>query len=302
MPHVKVAKVQASKRAIVTDVSVLGVAIVWGSSYVAMQEVGKYLDVQTFLAARFLFSLPILLYLFSGNLIKISKLEIGIGFFLGLFLFAILSLETTGVKYTSAANAGFLIAVSVVLVPLFERIIGGVEKRAAVYLLAILALVGCYLLSKPTYSGVNFVFGDYIILFAAVVRGLQIFLFGHLTKGVNVSTTNITLVELSLVAVLASFSTFFIGHVEDVDFTVIPNYVWLVVIYLGVVGTSFAFLAQLNAAQKTSSTRVALILSTEPVFAAFFAWMIAGETISSIQLLGGVLIFISAFLGRLIEA
>lgn len=302
MTQNKSTAIEATSRDLTSDITVLGVAVVWGSSYVAMQEVGKHLDVQTFLAARFLLSIPILVYLFSSSLKKITKTEIGVGCFLGTFLFAILSLETTGVKYTSAANAGFLITVSVVLVPLFERVIGGVKKTFTAYFLVTLALFGCYLLSRPTSDGVTFVLGDYIILGAAVIRGLQIFLFGHMTKNRNLSTTNITLVELTLVAIFATLASVFTGHASGVSFDMIPGYVWLIILYLGVIGTSFAFLAQINAAQRTSSTRVALILSTEPVFAAFFAWVIAGETISEIQLVGGALIFCAAFFGRVTEA
>lgn len=291
----------SNQRLILTDLTVVGVAVVWGSSYVAMQEVGKYLEVQPFLAVRFLVALPILVYLFNSQLKKINRKEVGVGLFLGVLLFFILSLETTGVKYTSAANAGFIIAVSVVLVPLFERIIGGVRKKLSVYIFSFIALFGCFLLSRPTSSGLGFMLGYYIILGAAFIRGLQIFYFGHFTKKSNVSTTNITLVELSLVAFLACTWSFVFSDLEDFGVTSIPFHIWLIVLYLGIIGTSFAFLAQINAAQKTSSTRVALILSSEPVFAAFFAWAIANETLSLIQLLGGLLIFVAAFFGRMKE-
>lgn len=290
-----------SRRLILTDLTIIGVAVVWGSSYVAMQEVGKYLDVQPFLAIRFLVAVPILVYLFYSQLKKINRKEVGIGLFLGILLFFILSLETTGVKYTSAANAGFIIAVSVVLVPLFERVIGGVKKKLSVYIFSFIALFGCFLLSRPTSSGLVFMPGDYIILGAAFIRGLQIFYFGHFTKKSSVSTTNITLIELSLVAVLACTWSFLFSDFENVAVTSIPFYIWLIVFYLGIIGTSFAFLAQINAAQKTSSTRVALILSSEPVFAAFFAWVVANESLSLIQLLGGLLIFVAAFFGRMKE-
>lgn len=50
------------------------------------------------------------------------------GIVFGVLLYAILTFETFGVKHTSAANADFLIALSVVLVPFFERFIGKRKK------------------------------------------------------------------------------------------------------------------------------------------------------------------------------
>ncbi|HEB28813.1 MAG TPA: hypothetical protein ENI05_13815, partial [Porticoccus sp.] len=77
----------SNQRLIFTDLTVVGVAVVWGSSYVAMQEVGKYLEVQPFLAVRFLVALPILVYLFNSQLKKINRKEVGVGLFLGVLLF-----------------------------------------------------------------------------------------------------------------------------------------------------------------------------------------------------------------------
>jgi len=50
----------------------------------------------------------------------------------------------------------------------------------------------------------------------------------------------------------------------------------LLIAYLGVLGTSFAFFVQLRSARLSSSTRVGLILCTEPVFATIFAVLAAG--------------------------
>ena len=76
---------------------------------------------------------------------------------------------------------------------------------------------------------------------------------------------------------------------------------WAIVVYLSVLGTAFAFLVQLQAARFVTSTNVAILLSTEPLFAAFFAWAILNETLTLLQLCGGVIIVMSALAGRLAE-
>ena len=59
-------------------------------------------------------------FMFVGTRVRLNSFtrgEVINGIVFGVLLYAILTFETFGVKHTSAANAGFLIALSVVLVP-----------------------------------------------------------------------------------------------------------------------------------------------------------------------------------------
>ncbi|MBQ4797457.1 EamA family transporter, partial [Pectobacterium versatile] len=66
------------------------------------------------------------------------------------------------------------------------------------------------------------------------------------------------------------------------------------ILFLSVLATAFAFLMQLYAAKLTSPTRVGLILSMEPVFAAGFAVTLMGEVIGIWQGIGGAIIVSAA--------
>ena len=70
---------------------------------------------------------------------------------------------------------------------------------------------------------------------------------------------------------------------------------------LALIGTAFAFGIQLYAVRASSSTRVAIIMSTEPVFAALFAVLAMKEQISVFQGIGGLLIVAASFGGRALE-
>lgn len=292
---------KSSYRAPLADGGLLLVSIVWGSSYVAMQAIGRYVSVPELLALRFGCAALILFLIFYRNIKNIVRQEIVIGMVFGSLLFSILALETLGVQYTSATNAGFLITLSVVIVPIFERLIGKVKHELSVYACAVVAFVGCGML---TFGGGRLLanYGDFVILAAAVVRGFQIFLFAYLTKERELSAVNITLVELTLVAVMAIIGSAIFGTAAWERADEIPLYIWTLTAYLGVLGTAYAFLVQLYVARMTSPTRVALILSTEPVFAALFGYMFANDTISFRQLIGCVMIFLAAVVGRTIEA
>jgi drug/metabolite transporter (DMT)-like permease len=64
----------------------------------------------------------------------------------------------------------------------------------------------------------------------------------------------------------------------------------LVLIYLAAFGTVYTFLMQTAMQRFTTATRTALVFAMEPVFAALFAFIIAGEMLTSIAWIGGFLI------------
>lgn len=281
------------------DLSILLVAIIWGSSYVVMQVVGEEVEAGAFLTLRFVWALPVILLFALRTLPRLTRDEVLTGAFFGTLLYGILISETVGVLYTSAANAGFLITVSVVLVPLLERVISNRRQLGVVYLATVAALVGCGMLLLS--DGFRPQPGDLIILVAAMIRATQITLFGRRSGGARQSLVNITLVQFTMVCLLAGVTSVVTGPPAWQAAGQIAPGTWLLIVYLGVLGTSFAFFAQLRAARAASSTRVGLILSTEPLFAALFAVVLAGETLSPLQIIGGALIVVSAAVGRVYE-
>ncbi|MGL6040476.1 MAG: EamA family transporter, partial [Deefgea sp.] len=65
-------------------------------------------------------------------------------------------------------------------------------------------------------------------------------------------------------------------------------------IFLVLFCTLFAFFAQNYAIRRSTPSRVALLLGTEPVFGALFAAMVLGEALSANVILGGGLIVLAS--------
>jgi drug/metabolite transporter (DMT)-like permease len=282
-----------------TDLGVLGVAVVWGSTYVAMQELGLVLSVAVFLALRF--SLGALLVTAAALRApgRLTRLEVALGAQFGVLLAAILALETAGVRYTSASNSGFLIALSVLVVPLVERYVLRRHVPRTVYVCILLGIAGTGLLTLG--SGVSVRSGDLIIIAAAAIRGVQIVMFGRRSGGAEISLLRVTAVELWVVGALGlavaaytpADSVRQVGQLDALG--------WAILIYLAVVATGFAFLMQLHAARVGSPTRVGIILSTEPIFAALCAIVLAGDRLSPLQWAGGLVVVAAVTAGRLVE-
>jgi drug/metabolite transporter (DMT)-like permease len=279
------------------DLSILLVAVIWGSSYVVMQAVGHTVPAAAFLALRFLTAIPVIAILASRSLRSLTRAELVTGMVFGALLYGILILETIGVKHTSAANSGFLITVSVILVPVLERVISHRRQPVLVYVAAMTALAGCGLLLLR--HGLHPRAGDLIILAAAAVRATQITLFGRRSAGQ--SLVNLTLVEFVVVLLLATVTSAVSGDPVWEVAGHVSVQSWILIAYLGVLGTAFAFFAQLRVARLASSTRVGLILCTEPVFSTLFAVVAAAESLSATQVIGGVMVVASAVAGRAAE-
>ncbi|KER04944.1 DMT family transporter [Photorhabdus temperata] len=284
------------------DIGLIAVALSWGASYSLMKLIIQAgVAVPLFLMLRFALSVP---FMFMGTRINFAKIrqgEVVNGVIFGVLLYAILTFETLGVKYTTASNAGFLIALSVILVPIFERVIGKKRQSNMVYLMCLLSLVGGGLLSFSDSRFFSFNNGDILILLAALIRGFQIFMFGRQTVGKDYSLVHITLIELVTVAVLGLVGVSLFSPSSFSMILHIPYHIWGYILFLSLFATAFAFLMQLYAAKVTSPTRVGLIISLEPAFAAMFAIIIMQEHIGLLQSIGGGIILFAALVGRMIE-
>ncbi|PHM72169.1 DMT family transporter [Xenorhabdus sp. KJ12.1] len=284
------------------DLGLLVIALSWGASYSLMQLIIQAgVTIPLFLMLRFALSVPFMFIGTKIHLSKITKGELVNGLLFGCLLYVILTLETLGVKQTTAANAGFLIALSVVIVPFFERFLGKRKQSKFIYFTCILSFIGGGILSLANTGKFGFNQGDWIILFAALIRGFQIFMFGKQTSGKSYSLINITIIELAIVTLLGFITVLLFEPTSLYFIPKISVKIWGYILFLSAMATAFAFLMQLYAAKVTSPTRVGLILSLEPAFAALFAIVLTGEHIGVLKSIGGLMIISSALLGRIAE-
>ena len=65
---------------------------------------------------------------------------------------------------------------------------------------------------------------------------------------------------------------------------------WLPLVFVGVVGTAFAYVTSIAASEMLGSRLMSFVGLLEVVFASVFAWILLGEALTILQLLGGVAI------------
>jgi drug/metabolite transporter (DMT)-like permease len=270
------------------DLLVIAVALIWGTSYGVVKATLLIYPVLSLLALRFGITFVVL----SPALRKLASLrpaQLWAVFGAGLLLLGIFLAETFGVAGTSASNAAFLISLCVVMTPLVEWAWFGYAPRPVEWAAVVLSFFGAFLLTGGHFA---FGWGDALVVLAAFLRAVTTCAAKHVMKAGAVPPLTLTAVQAGIV----SCGCFVLAWtVARGQWQLPPAFgshglFWGSVAYLVAGCTLFAFLVQNYAVRRSSPTRVALLMGSEPVFGALFATVWLGERLSLAAWLGGLLI------------
>ncbi|ENA36079.1 MULTISPECIES: DMT family transporter [Pseudomonas] len=278
----------AQRPAWLADISLLLVAVVWGSSYSVAKTALLLYPVLGFLAIRFCLTALLLLPQLRGE----GRKAIRPGLPLGLMLLAIFLCETFGVAQTTASKAAFLISLFVIFTPLLEWVLLGQRPARGAFLAAAVSLLGILLLTGEGAGELQFNLGDALMVAAAALRALMM----CVTKR-YFSTQAIPALALTAVqAAVAGLGCLVMACLLPAGLPALPvTYTfWLATGYLVVFCTLFAFVVQIQAIRYSSPTRISLLMGTEPVFGALFAVLWLQESLSVQGWIGGFLIVATA--------
>ncbi|MDP3651971.1 MAG: DMT family transporter [Rhodoferax sp.] len=273
-----------------SDLTLLLVALVWGTSYGVAKGALVFYPVLGFLAVRFLLTFVLLL----PTLVQASAVQrrdaVRTGLPLGGLMLCIFLCETFGVAHTQASNAAFLISLCVVFTPFVEWWLLGSRPARHLFGFAAISLVGASLLSGGLVGQLGL--GDALMLAAAVLRAITVCQTSKLTRGSTAPALALTAVQAGVIG-LGSL-LLFLCSAEGLPALPVERSFWLATVYLVLGCTVFAFFAQNWALQHSSPSRVALLTSAEPAFGVVFAVLWLGEGLSATAWIGGGLIVLAA--------
>ncbi|MGY0064148.1 DMT family transporter [Streptomyces sp. LZ34] len=281
-----------------TDVVLLLVALVWGSSYLTAKTATVALPVTAVLFARYAISALACgaLVAARGRTRRWTRAEVRVGSLLGFTQAAVLVLETYGVAHTSAANAGLIISLTIVLTPLLDRTGGRRRLPPTFFLAAGLCVLAVGLLTSSTGLHAPRL-GDVLVLAAAVVRAGHVALLGRLIADRPMDPLRLTTAQTIVGSALHLPAA--ITHAPDLAHSSATT--WTQLIYLALFCSVFAFLAQTWAVQRTSASRASLLLGTEPIWAVAVGIGLGGERLTLWASLGAVLMIAGTYWGQAIE-
>ncbi len=249
-------------------------AAIWGLGFVAQRLGMDHLGPYSFNGLRFFigaFSLLPLIwwYRHQGKLQDVDwKLLLWAGLPVGVLLFIAASLQQVGLLYTTAANAGFITGLYIVLVPLLgiflkHKISGNIWLGCAI------AVSGLYILSVGDNFSVNF--GDLLQLIGAFFWAAHLLTIDHYSKKVPpILLACLQFVVCGVLSMVVAFS---------IETPTVTNALlaWKSVLYAGVVSVGIAYTLQVMAQKHAHPAHAAIILSLETVFAAIGGVWLLGE-------------------------
>jgi len=266
-------------------VALVGITAVWGYTFLVVQDAVAQMPVMDFLAWRFLAASVFMIALRPTCLRNVTRLEllrgIGLGAVLGLGYIA----QTYGLRYTSAANSGFITGMFVVLTPVMSWIILRRKTNRNAWMAVALATLGLALLSLNGWSvGI----GELLTLGCAVFFAIHIVGLGEWSS--QYEPYAFSLLQIGTVAIISLIAATREGIAVPPD----PG-VWEVVVITGVLATAVAFFVQTWAQSLVSAMRAAVVMTMEPVFAGLFAVVIGGNQLT-LRTLGGAACILAAML------
>ncbi len=278
---------------------VLFVSFIWGVEFVLIHNAIALLEPHSFNAVRFGIA-----SLFVGLCMGYWKIRGGFnwrmlrhGCLLGLLLYLGFTFQTFGLLYTSVSNCGFITSLNVMLVPIIALFLLGERLRLLTVFGVGVAAAGLYFLTAAGDAPFNF--GDLLTLICALMFALHIVYTGK--YGREHGALALTLVQLLTVSVLSLGSALVSEDWQRLlDPGVVGNPdVLFAILVASILGTGLAVMIQTLAQGHLSSTRVALIYSLEPIFAALTAFLILNEQLPAAAGLGAAMILAGILLAEL---
>jgi drug/metabolite transporter (DMT)-like permease len=266
--------------------ALLAVAAAWGAAFVVMKPAIERQSVNSFLATRFVVAVLVMILIRPSVLREIKREMILKGSLAGFFLGTGYIFQTLGLARTGAAITGFVTGLYVVLTPLIAAVFLKEKIKAFTWFCVVLATIGLALLSLRGWSvGI----GEALVFVSAIAFAAHIVTLSKWSLGFDAYA--LTIVQLSICALLTGVISIGQGYEKPTD-----SGVWGVVIFTAVIATAVAFIVQTWSQAHMSSTKVAVILTMEVVFAALFAVAFGGESLTLQVSIGGAMVLLAMYL------
>lgn len=276
----------SASRVRVAELSLLGVAFMFGLTFVLTQEAIQRLPVTAFLAWRFLPAAVLVAALSWRHLLRLPRAGWRAGLIVGCLLAAGNLFQAMALKHATASTAGLITGLFVVATPLLGWVLLRTATSRATWIASAACVAGLVLLSG---AGGGTPLGAGLALLAAVTFGGHILALG--TLGRAHPPGPMATLQLAVGALV------FLAAAPLSGGLAVPHGVveWRAIAVTAIGCGAIAFVVQSWAQRLTSPARAAVILAGEPAFAALTGWLIAADRISPSGWLGAAIMLAAVF-------
>ncbi|MFK8773732.1 DMT family transporter, partial [Aeromonas caviae] len=249
-----------------SNMMLLMAAAIWGLGFVAQRLGMDHMGPFTFNGLRFLLGalslLPLLWWLKSRQPPQPAgdhRLLLTGGLIAGTVLFSAASLQQVGLLYTTAAKAGFITGLYIILVPVIGLALRH-KTGANTWVGALIAMAGLYYLSVTEEFTIGY--GDLLQVIGALFWAVHLLVLDHYSN--RVAPIRLAGVQF-VVCGLLSLATAFVIETPTASGAVAG---WQALLYAGLVSVGIGYTLQVVGQRGAHPAHAAIILSLETVFAA----------------------------------
>ena len=274
-------------------------AIIWGGSFISQLFGGVTIGSFAFSGYRGIFGCLIIGILILYNNIKnyktftffrkdedVKSTVLG-SCWCGIVLFSALITQQIGVEITDTAKSGIIASTEVIMVPIMMFLLFKRKIRPITWLFILTTMFGIMMLSMNSLSGINA--GDVWVFVSTILYSFSII---QVPKYINhIDSLKFSFFRFFMVMILG-FVLSFIFKEDGLNASkfkeALPS-----ILYSGILASGVAYTLQVIGQKDCEPIVATLLMSLEGVFAAIFGWIILGQSLNSIQILGIAISFIS---------
>ena len=265
--------------------------IFWGTSFIATKVALEELDPETIISLRLI--LASILLTFSALVTK-KKFDVNLKNHGSIFILACIAvfhlwIQVTGLKYTTAANTGWIIGTA----PIFMAIFAAIFFKEKINLLQsggiIIAIFGLLLLAgNGDFTSIDLIKnkGDLLVLGSAFTWGV----YSTVNKKISLSYSplmTILYLFLMMMVIIVPFNLNTAAISSVVHLSLIG---WISILFLGLLCSGVTYVIWTYSLRDMESAKVGAFLYFEPFVTVTAAWIFLHESITLLMLLSGIII------------
>ena len=263
----------------------------WGLSFIATKFALRELDAILIINLRLLLAVPLLgiIAMLNKKSLKLHSRQ----FFLVLLLAAIsvfhLWIQVTGLRFTSAANTGWIIGTTPIFIALMSFIFLREKLNSREFIGIGISIAGLLLLiSRGNLTSLSFISGkgDLLVLTSCVTWGFYSIVNRKIVLDysplVSIFYVFVFMAVLSFPFTLNASSLHSVMHLSAQGICAI--------LFLGIFCAGIAYVLWAQALNRMGSANVAAFLYLEPFVTVLGAWLFLGEHLTGIMALSGLII------------
>jgi len=270
--------------------------IIWGWTFVATRVCLQYLTPVELLGLRFLTGLPLLLVVVLAKRVSFEfsareRRAILLGSAILTLHFLI---QITGLKYTSATNTGWIIAVSpLVMAVLAFLILRERLGRRAIIGIAVASAGILLLISRGRFTSFAWLrsFGDWLVLASAHTWALYTIAIRNVTRSRHPLAVTVAVLFPSALVVLGYMA----ASSDWSQFLRMPPDGIVAILFLGLLGLAVGHWFWQEGVARVGAARAGIYLYLEPVATTVLAVPYLGEKFGPLTALGGLLVLAGVY-------